>query len=266
VLAQLVAEALDVGVDAVEVAPTDTSLVPNSGPTVASRTTMVVGGLLVTAARRLRDEVEAQTGRPFAESYAAWAARHGPVRIDERFAGYPGVVWDEATHHGDAYPAYSWGAAVASVDVDLDTGEVAVRSVVAVDEVGRVVNPTLATGQIEGGTLQAVGYATIEEVRQDGGRNLNDRLATCLVPTAVDAPQITAVSVELPFSASPHGAKGLGELPADVPAPAVIAAIHDATGVWVTELPATPERILAALHSAPTDDGSMAADPEEVLA
>lgn len=269
VLAQLVAEALGIHIEGVEVAPTDTSLVPNSGPTVASRTTMVVGGLLVTAARRLRDEVEAQTGRAFAASYASWAARHGPVRVDERFAGYPGVVWDEPTHHGDAYPAYSWGAAVASVDVDLDTGEVAVRSVVAVDEVGRVVNPTLATGQIEGGTLQAVGYATIEEVRQDGGRNLNDRLATCLVPTAVDAPEITALSVELPFSASPHGAKGLGELPADVPAPAVIAAIHDATGVWVTELPATPERILAALRAADGDHesaGPTAAAPQEVRA
>jgi CO/xanthine dehydrogenase Mo-binding subunit len=250
VLSQLVAESLGIGLDAIEVGRADTSLVPDSGPTVASRTTMVVGGLLVTAARRLRDEVEAQTGRSFAESYVAWAAAHGPVRIDERFAGDPRIVWDEASHHGDAYPAYSWAAAVAEVDVDRDTGEVTVRSVVSVDEVGRIVNRVLASGQVEGGTLQAVGYATIEELKLDAGRYLNDRLATYLVPTAVDAPRITALFAELPFSGSPHGAKGLGELPMDVGAPAVVAAIHDATGVWVTELPATPERILAALAAA----------------
>ncbi len=258
VLAQLVAEALGVGDDLVDVAPTDTSLVPDSGPTVASRTTMVVGGLLVVAAERLRWEVEAQTGGAFAETSAEWAAAHGPVRVNERYGGRPGIVWDEAAHHGDAYPAYSWGAAAAEVDVDLDTGEVAVRSVVAVDEIGRVVNPLMAAGQIEGGTLQAVGYATIEELKHDGGRPLNDRLATYLVPTAVDAPAITALTATLPSTAAPHGAKGLGELPADVAAPAVIAAIHDAVGAWITELPATPERVLAAIRALEAERGRTA--------
>ncbi len=247
VLAQLVAETLGVPIEAVEVAPTDTSVVPDSGPTVASRTTMIVGGLLIGAARRLRDEVEAQTAGSFAETYPAWAAQHGPVRIDERFGGFPGIQWDEASHRGDAYPAYSWVAAVAEVDVDLDTGEVHVRSVVSVDEVGRVVNRVLASGQVEGGTLQAVGYATIEELKLDQGRYVNDRLATYLIPTALDAPRISAILVEGPFSGVPHGAKGLGELPMDVGAPAVVAAIHDATGVWITDLPATPEKILDAL-------------------
>jgi len=251
VLAQLVAEALGIAVDDVDVAQVDTSVVPDSGPTVASRTTMIVGGLLVVTARRLRAEVEAQTGGSFADSYRAWAAEHGPVRVDERFAGFPGVEWDDATHRGDAYPAYSWVAAVAEVDVDLDTGEVFVRSVVSVDEIGRVVNRVLATGQIEGGTLQAVGYATIEEVKVDEGRYVNDRLATYLIPTSLDAPAITAILVEQPFSGVPHGAKGLGELPMDVGAPAVVAAIHDATGVWIDTLPATPERILDALARRP---------------
>ena len=136
--------------------------------------------------------------------------------------------------------------ALAEVDVDLDTGEVAVRSVVAADDVGRVIHPVLAEGQVEGGTLQAVGYATIEEIKLREGRYLNDRLATYLIPTALDAPSISTILVEAPFTAAPHGAKGLGELPMDVGAPAVVAAIHDATGVWIHELPATPERILAA--------------------
>ena len=100
---------------------------------------------------------------------------------------------------------------------------------------------------MEGGTLQAVGYATIEEIKLQDGRYLNDRLATCLIPTSVDAPRITAILVEAPFAGVPHGAKGIGELPMDVVAPAVVDAIHDAIGAWVTELPATPERILVAL-------------------
>src|SRR6185437_12294615 len=107
--------------------------------------------------------------------------------------------------------------------------------------------PVLAEGQVEGGTLQAVGYATIEEMKLIDGRYLNDRLATYLIPTALDAPRISTILVEAPFSGAPHGAKGVGELPMDVAAPAVVAAIADATGAWIHELPATPERILEAL-------------------
>ena len=244
---QLVAAELGLPFEEVEIAPQDTSIVPNSGPTVASRTAMVVGGLIIQAARRLRAEVEARTGRPFAESRRDDARAHGATRIDERFEPYPGAGFDDATYTGDAYPAYGWAAAVAEVEVDLDTGEVAVRSVVAVDDAGRVIHPILAEGQVEGGTLQAVGYATIEEIQLRDGRYLNDRLQTYLIPTALDAPRIETILVEAPFDGVPHGAKGLGELPMDVGAPAVIAAIHDATGVWIHDLPATPERILAAL-------------------
>jgi len=110
-----------------------------------------------------------------------------------------------------------------------------------------VIHPVLAEGQVEGGTLQAIGYATIEEIKVQDGRYLNDRLATYLIPTALDAPRITSILVEAPFSGAPHGAKGVGELPMDVGAPAVVDAIHDATGVWIHDLPASPERILAAL-------------------
>jgi CO/xanthine dehydrogenase Mo-binding subunit len=247
VLAQVAADALGIPFEAVEVAPQDTSIVPNSGPTVASRTTMVVGGLLAVAARRLRAEVEARTGRPFAASYADDAREHGPSRVDERFAGYPGIVWDAERYRGDAYPSYSWSAVVADVDVDLDTGEVAVTTIVQAVDAGRIVNPALAAGQVEGGTLQAVGYATIEEMNVADGRYVNDRFATYLIPTAVDAPRIVPVFVEVPFPDAPHGAKGLGELPHDAPAAAIVAAIHDAIGAWIHEIPATPERVLGAI-------------------
>jgi CO/xanthine dehydrogenase Mo-binding subunit len=243
---QLVADVLGVPYEDVEIAPQDTAIVPDSGPTVASRTAMVVGGMLVQAATRLRSTVEEGTGRPFAESYRELSAPR-PTRIDQRFEPYPGVAFNDETYRGDAYPAFGWAACVARVDVDLDTGEVHVTDVVAADDIGRVIHPVLAEGQVEGGTLQAVGYATIEEMKLVDGRYLNDRLATYLIPTALDAPRITTILVEAPFNAVPHGAKGVGELPMDVGAPAVVAAIHDALGIWVTELPATPERILARL-------------------
>jgi CO/xanthine dehydrogenase Mo-binding subunit len=240
---QLVADQLGVEYDEVEIAPQDTSIVPDSGPTVASRTAMVVGGLLIKAAERLRLRVEAQTGRSFAESYRV----AGPMRIDEQFVPYTGVTFDDKTYTGDAYPCFGWACAVASVEVDLDTGEVAVSDLVSADDVGHAIHPLLAEGQVEGGTLQAVGYATIEEIKLIDGRYLNDRLATYLIPTALDAPRIRSILVEKPYSGAPHGAKGVGELPMDVAAPAVIAAIHDATGAWIHDLPATPERVLAAL-------------------
>ena len=126
-----------------------------------------------------------------------------------------------------------------------------VRDVVAADDIGKVIHPTLAEGQVEGGTLQAIGYATIEEIKLRDGRYLNDRLATYIIPTSLDAPRITSILVEAPFASAPHGAKGVGELPMDVGAPAVVAAIHDATGAWVHDLPATPERILAAMGATP---------------
>jgi CO/xanthine dehydrogenase Mo-binding subunit len=260
---QLVADALGVPEADVEIAPQDTAYVPDSGPTVASRTAMVVGGLLIKAALRLRDRVEVETGHPFAEGAAAYARDHGATRIDQQFEPYPGgTPFDDTTYTGDAYPAFGWAACVARVDVDLDTGEVDVRDVVAADDVGRVIHPVLAEGQVEGGTLQAVGYATIEEIKLRDGRYLNDRLATYIIPTALDAPRIETILVEAPFAGAPHGAKGVGELPMDVGAPAVVAAIADATGVWVTDLPASPERILAALADRPAAAGLRPAESE----
>jgi CO/xanthine dehydrogenase Mo-binding subunit len=253
VFSQVVGDRLGIPLEDVEIVRQDTSIVPNSGPTVASRTTMVVGGLLAKAADRLREAVEAQAGGSFASTYAAFGRAHGPLRFDEQFTGYPDITWDDATYVGDAYPAFSWAAATAEVEVDLDTGEVAVKHVVSADDCGTVINPLMAAGQVEGGTLQAVGYATIEEMKVKDGRFLNDRLSKYLIPTSLDAPKITAVLVENPFHDAPHGAKGIGELPMDVVAPAVVAAIHDATGAWITELPATPERVLAALDALDRD-------------
>jgi CO/xanthine dehydrogenase Mo-binding subunit len=248
ILPILVARELGIPAASVEFAAQDTDGVPDTGPTVASRTAMVVGAMCIAAARRLRRAVEDRNpGRTFKEAFVDDGARNGAIRIDQPFEAFAEMEFDEATLRGDAHAAFGWAACVVRVDVDLDTGEVIVREALAVDDVGRVIHPVLCEGQVEGGTLQAIGYATIEEVKLLDGRYLNDRLATYLIPTALDAPRIRTILVEVPYDRVPHGAKGVGELPMNIPAPAVIAAIHDAVGAWITELPATAERVLAAM-------------------
>jgi CO/xanthine dehydrogenase Mo-binding subunit len=234
IFCQLAADALGVGLDRVIVAPQDTSLVPDSGPTVASRTAMIVGRLVQDAATEVKDRLKREKA---------------PFRIEKSYIQPDTIHWDETTYRGDAYPVYAWACTIADVEVDMTTGEVRVTDLVTAVDCGKALHPVMAEGQIEGGCLQAVGWATIEEIKMKDGGYQNDRLATYLIPTALDAPRIRTILVENPYSRGPFGAKGIGELPMDGPAPAIIAAIHDATGVWLDEVPATPEKVLAACAS-----------------
>ena len=234
IFCQLAADALGVGLDKVILAPQDTSLVPDSGPTVASRTAMIVGRLVQDAATEIRERLKRE--KP-------------PLRIEKSYIQPDTIHWDETTYRGDAYPVYAWACTIADVDVDMTTGEVRVTDLVTAVDCGKALHPVMAEGQIEGGCLQAVGWATIEEIKMKDGSYQNDRLATYLIPTALDAPRIRTILVENPYSRGPFGAKGIGELPMDGPAPAIIAAIHDATGVWLDEIPVTPEKVLAACAS-----------------
>ncbi len=234
IFCQLAADALGVGMDKVVLAPQDTSLVPDSGPTVASRTAMIVGRLVQEAATEIKERLKRQ--KP-------------PLRVEKSYIQPDAIHWDETTYRGDAYPVYAWACTIADVDVDMTTGEVRVTDLVTAVDCGKALHPVMAEGQIEGGSLQAVGWATIEEIKMKDGGYQNNRLATYLIPTALDAPRIRTILVENPYSRGPFGAKGIGELPMDGPAPAIIAAIHDATGVWLDEIPATPEKVLAACAS-----------------
>jgi CO/xanthine dehydrogenase Mo-binding subunit len=234
IFCQLAADALGVSVERVTLAPQDTSLVPDSGPTVASRTAMIVGRLVEEAALELRERLKRE---------------RAPLRVDKSYVHPDALRWDETTYTGDAYPIYAWACTIADVDVDMTTGEVHVTDLVTAVDCGKALHPVMAEGQIEGGCLQAVGWATIEEIKMKDGGYQNDRLATYLIPTALDAPRIRTILVENPYSRGPSGAKGIGELPMDGPAPAIIAAIHDATGIWLDEIPATPEKVLAACAS-----------------
>jgi len=234
IFCQLAADALGVGLEMVTLAPQDTSLVPDSGPTVASRTAMIVGRLVQEAATEIKERLKREKA---------------PLRLEKSYIQPDSIHWDETTYRGDAYPVYAWACTIADVDVDMTTGEVRVTDLVTAVDCGKALHPVMAEGQIEGGCLQAVGWATIEEIKMKDGGYQNDRLATYLIPTALDAPRIRTILVENPYSRGPFGAKGIGELPMDGPAPAIIAAIHDATGVWLDEIPATPEKVLAACAS-----------------
>jgi CO/xanthine dehydrogenase Mo-binding subunit len=261
ILAQAAADGLGIPVEMVRTADPDTAVMPDSGPTVASRTGMVVGGLLVRAGREMRRRAERHAGRALpdpAELRAELArlAAEAPLRVTVRYEPPQGVAWDEERYRGDAYATYSWACQVAAVEVDLLTAETTVLDVTAVQEVGRVMNPVLAAGQVEGGVAQGVGWALLENVVWEGGRMRNPTMTDYVVPTAKDTPPIRVVFLEKPHARAPHGAKGIGELPMDGPAPALVNALRHALGVRLARIPATPERILAALDATGPAEGT----------
>jgi CO/xanthine dehydrogenase Mo-binding subunit len=248
---QIAAAELGIAVDRVSNAPHDTAIVPDSGPTVASRTCMVVGGVVKKAAIQLREALQAETGMETEDFDQLLRARTNtiPLRVLAEYKDNGTMSWDDATYTGDAYPTYGWSCSIVDLDVDLDTGEVLYRRFVGSTDVGKAINPVIVTGQLEGGSLQGLGYATAEEVvLDDVGRMRNDRLTNYIIPTALDAPEMITRIVEIPFAHGPFGAKGVGEIPHDGPAPAVAQAIEQATGIVLDTLPMTPERVLAALE------------------
>lgn len=266
VFPQIAADAAGVTLDDLVFAIPDTSEVPDSGPTVASRTTMIVGATMARVVTAIRDRVLEWLVRERAtpsllrieageiigasgvvESFRAAASRYvediGPLEVTLRHEPPEWQTFDEATYTGAAYPTYAWGADVVEVDVDPDVLEVRARKVTAVCEIGKAVHPTLCAGQIEGGTLQAVGWGLMEEIKVENGRYLNDRLATYIIPTSKDSPHIDVHLLERPWESDACTPKGVGELPMDGAAPALAAAIENATGIEPTEIPATPERL-----------------------
>ena len=236
--AQIVADALGIPYENVEVEAADTARVPDSGPTVASRTCMVVGKILERCAAEIRQKLGKMSPREY-------LAAHGPLVVTKEYAGPDGLYWDDDTYRGDAYGAYGWGCDVVEVERDPVTFEIRPTRITAVCEIGKAIHPILAAGQIEGGTAQGVGYALIEEVVMRDGRMANAQLTNYLVPTTLDTPEIDVAILENPYECGPYGAKGVGEMPIDGPAPAIVNAIRS-LGVDVREIPATPERVMAA--------------------
>lgn len=257
VLTQIAAETLHLDYDDVEMAPPDTGIVPNSGPTVASRTAMVIGRLIERASLQLlsmlRDHGDLPANYCREEFFTACdqlRAKNGEVVSLCRHESPPGIYWDDQKYRGEAYPAYAWSVQVAQVAVDTVTYSAEVEQFWAVQEAGRIINPVLAGGQIEGGIAQGIGYALYEKVVQQNGRMANNQMTNYIMPTAEDVPPIHIFWEELPFQHGGFGAKGIGELPHDGPAAAILNAIKDATGVSFTTIPLLPEDLFAKLHSA----------------
>jgi CO/xanthine dehydrogenase Mo-binding subunit len=236
--AQIVADALGIPFDAVEVSAADTDAVPDSGPTVASRTCMIVGGLLHRAALDMKQRLGGQTP-------AAYLRKHGPLTITTEYVRPPGLEWNDDRYIGDAYGTYSWGCNVVKLQVDQTTWEVNPIKVTAVVEIGKAIHPGMVTGQVEGGTAQALGYALLEDVVMRDGRMANASLTNYIIPTPPDTPPIDTVILERPYKYGPFGAKGVGEMPIDGPAPAVVNALRHA-GYDVRAIPATPEKLMSA--------------------
>jgi CO/xanthine dehydrogenase Mo-binding subunit len=256
IFSQIAADALGLPADQIEIVQPDTAAVPNSGPTVASRTSMIVGKLVETAARDIQQKLfnDGLLAREYsAQDFAAACRRfidaRGPLESVAKYQHPRDLHWDDEHYRGDAYGAYAWAVYVAEVSVDRRTAEVRVEDFVAVQEVGKVINPVLAAGQIEGGVAQGVGFALYENVVWQEGRMLNGQMTNYIMPTSMDVPPIRVFFEEIPYARGPAGAKGIGELPLDGTAPAIANAIAHATGVNVTRIPVTPEALLELLES-----------------
>ena len=254
VLTQIASEALGVSYDDLTMAPPDTGAVPNSGPTVASRTVMVVGRLIERASQQLIAMLREHAGLPAPHSreefFAAcerYRAAHGKVESLCRYEAPPGIFWDDQKYRGEAYPAYAWAIHVAQVAVDSVTYSTEVEGFWAVQEIGRVLHPVLAAGQIEGGIAQGIGYALYEKVVSENGHMANNQMTNYIMPTAEDVPPIHVFFEEIPFRHGGFGAKGIGELPHDGPAPAIVNAIRDATGISFNSIPLLPEDLFVRL-------------------
>ncbi len=254
VLTQIAAEALNIDYDDIVMAAADTRLVPNSGPTVASRTVMVVGRLIERSGLQLLSLLREHAGlgtsftrEDFFAACERYRAAKGEVVSLVRYEAPPGVYWDDQKYHGEAYPSYAWSVHVAQVAVDTVTFSAEVEEFWSVQEVGRVLNPVLATGQIEGGIAQGIGYALYEKVILQNGHMANNQMTNYIIPTAEDVPPIHVYFEEIPFTYGGYGAKGIGELPHDGPAPAILNAIKDAIGISFHAIPVLPEDLFTGL-------------------
>lgn len=252
IFTQMVADAAGVDPGRVIITNPDTAKVPDSGPTVASRTCMVVGELVTRATKTVVAKLQAADLLGDTYDDAAWAdacrryhAEHGRLVGRAKYQPPPGVAWNEKNFSGDAYAHYAWAVYIASVTVDLRTAQTRVDDFVAVQEIGKTINPIMAEGQIEGGVAQAIGWALYEDVVWEQGRVKNPQMTNYIIPTSVDTPPIRVTFAE-PFSDTPVP-KGIGELPMDGPAPAVVSAVAMATATDPKHVPLMPERLMEQL-------------------
>jgi len=244
VIRQIGADSLQLPISEVHITAPDTSRVPNSGPTVASRTTTIVGGLVYQCCIESREKVNAKDFSSDFSSLVRENLGEGEVISSTKSYKIPkDIHWDDDNFIGSAYPTYSWAAAVVELEVDPITFEVSVEKITAANDIGKAINPILVEGQIEGGSLQGLGYASMEVMTMTNGKINNPNLTDYIIPTSLDVPEIDSIIVEEKYSRGPFGAKGVGEQPLVGVPPAYIGAVENALGVEFFEIPLTPEII-----------------------
>jgi len=260
VLSQIAAEELGCPLACVRVVEPDTSRVPDSGPTVASRTTLMSGNAVRDGCQQIKKRMQHALDEAGLDSaLLSWkdAVRESVgLQVQMSAQGWavpPATTFDVDTGQGDPYVTYTWSVNTVEVEVDTETGEVRPIRVVSGHDVGKIINPQTGEGQIEGGVVQGLGYGLVEEHHTRDGHILNNQFSTYIIPTPMDAPEIVPIIVEHAYPWGPYGAKGLGETPLIGVAPAVVNAIAHALGGAVSdraalrahlrEIPATPERM-----------------------
>ena len=273
VLPMMAAEALCLPFERVTLPLPDTSRVPDSGPTVASRTTMFVGRVTKDACNNmlalLAEFVAEKSGlapvefvrgvftsggrgvMTFDEAASLWLEERGPLVGKAVFQPDPNCAWDEKRFEGSAYKGYSWLAQVVELEVDLDTYEIRTHNATISTEVGRAINPLQVVGQMEGGVLQSYGWGYLEDMKlTPEGRYNCSHMNAYLIPTSLDAPRFSVSIFEEPSPVGGFGAKGIGELACDGGAPAIAAAVDNACGTFSTEIPITGEYLFELLEGA----------------
>ena len=232
-LKRVVAMTLDVPNEQVVFDYPDTDEAPDSGPTVASRTMMIVGYLLTKAAQKLK---------------ANWKkGQHQEVIEQYQQPDY--INWDENKLQGDAYPAYSWGVNVVEVEISPITYEVQLKGIWSVYDVGKAIDERMVIGQADGGITQGIAYGYLENMRHEKGKLRQKNLTDYIIPTSMDMPPMETILMDNPFLYGPYGAKGVGELTFVGGAPAVALAIENAIKRKVNRIPATPEYIMELINN-----------------
>jgi CO/xanthine dehydrogenase Mo-binding subunit len=230
VITQMAAEAFGLPMEKVELISTDTAQVKDSGSVSASRMTFFIGNAIKDGAEK---------------ALSLWENEERPVHLDYTYWPHQTTAPDPETGQCDPNVAYAYTAQAAEVTVDMETGHVKIEKIYCAIDVGKAINPQQVIGQIQGGLVQSVGYAVMENFIEKDGHVLTPSLSTYLVPTVLDIPQEMNITVlEIPDPRGPWGARGLGEVMNMCLAPAVTAAVHDATGVWFDHFPLVPEDVL----------------------
>lgn len=252
-LKQMAAEAVGVELSRVETVYSDTAFTPDSGSASASRLTWMAGNAILGAAE---------------EASKRWLEGDRPARGEFRFVPPPTELLDPETGVGQPNFAYGYVAEVLDLSVDIDTGHIRVDRVICADDVGRVINRMLAEGQVEGAVVQAHGYALTEDLQVKDARIVNPRLSGYLIPGIDDIPtEVQTILLEVPDPRGPWGARGMAEMPLIPYAAAVVAALHDATGVWFHQIPLTPPRVVEELrrHGVGGYNRTKSGDPDRIV-